>query len=88
MDAGWRTRSYLFDEIDEEGETLRIGAFVDWNPRTNWTWHLEATDLWGRREKRVIEGYAGLRAGQPYAFRDARSLSVGPALLIRTRRQF
>jgi hypothetical protein len=88
VDAGWRTRSYLFNEVDEARETLQLGLFVDWNPRPDWTWHVEVSDAWGRREKRVIEAYGGPRDQRPLLYRDARSLTLGPAFLIRTRRQF
>jgi hypothetical protein len=86
-DAGWRTRTYLFNEIDDAGQTLRLSASIDWNPTPLWAVHAELADAWGRRDHRTISAFAGARDRYALLYRDRRSLSVGPAVLLRVRRK-
>lgn len=88
LDAGWSTHTYLFDEIDLNRANALLTIFADYTPRPNLSFHIEASDVLGRRYRRVINLYNGLRGSAPLAYRDDRSLRLGPALMVKARRAF
>ncbi|WP_442677986.1 TonB-dependent receptor plug domain-containing protein [Sphingomonas sp. ASY06-1R] len=88
LDAGWSTRTFLFNEEDRNRASSLLKLFADYNPTANLSFRVEASDLLSRRYRRVIDAYDGLRgAGRP-TYRDDRRLSLGPALSFRVRRSF
>jgi hypothetical protein len=88
LDAGWSTRTYLFDEVDLNKASALLTLFADYVPRANLSFHIEASDVLGRRYTRVISFYEGLRGSGGLAYRDDRRLRLGPALSLKVRRAF
>jgi len=88
LDAGWRTRTYRFNEIDADRASALLTAFFDYNPRPGLSFRIEASDLLGRRYRRMIDFYDGPRGSDPISYRDDRSLSLGPAVMLKVRRSF
>jgi hypothetical protein len=87
-DAGWRSATYLFNEVDRNSQTFRLGAFVDWNPSATTSWRFELSDTWGRRTRRTVDLFGGERGQAALLYREFRIVSVGPAGLVRFRKQF
>lgn len=88
FDAGWSTHTYLFDEVDLNRASALLTIFADYVPRPNLSFHVEASDVLGRRYRRVIDLYDELRGASPLDYRDDRSLRLGPAVTIKVRRAF
>jgi outer membrane receptor protein involved in Fe transport len=88
LDAGWRTRTYLFNEVDTDKATALLTVFVDWTPSPNLALHLEVSDVLGRDYRRGVDRYDGPRGFAPLAYDDRRRLRLGPAILLRARRSF
>jgi len=88
LDTGWRTSTYLFDEVDRDRTSASLALFADYVPRPNLSFHLEAGTLLGQRYGRVIAFYDGLRGAAPLAYRDDRRLRLGQSLSLRIRRAF
>jgi hypothetical protein len=88
LDAGWRTRTYLFNDIDTNSVSALLTVFADWNPQPNLSFHLEASDLLSRGYRRNIDFSGGPRGVSPLLYRDHRRLSLGPAVSLRVRRSF
>jgi len=88
LDAGWLTRTYRFNEIDADRASALLTVFIDYTPRPDLSIKLEASDLLGRRYRRLIDFYEGPRGSDPLSYRDDRSLSLGPAVMLRLRRSF
>jgi len=88
LDAGWLTHTYLFDEVDFNRTSALLTLFADYNPRSNLSFHVEASDLLGRRYRRVIAFFGGVRGQSPLDYRDDRWLRLGPALMLKMRRAF
>lgn len=86
LDAGWRTHTYLFNEVDTNRTTSLLTLFADWNPRPNLSFHLEASDLLGRDYDRTVDYYGRSRDVSELAYSDHRRMSLGPAISFRMRR--
>ncbi|MEO6216620.1 MAG: TonB-dependent receptor [Sphingomonas sp.] len=88
LDSGWRTDTYRFNEVDTERASALLTVFIDYNPKPNLSLRLEASDLLGRRYRRLIDFYDGPRGSEPLLYRDDRSLSLGLAIAFKMRRSF
>ncbi|WP_116089886.1 TonB-dependent receptor plug domain-containing protein [Sphingomonas crusticola] len=88
FDAGWTTHNYLFNEVDINRAGLLLTLFTDYVPRAGLSFHLEMSEATGRRYRRGITFYDGLRGAGPLAYRDDRRLRVGQTLLLSLRRAF
>jgi len=88
FDTGWRTLTYLFDEVDLNRTSALLTVFADYVPRSNLSFHLEGGILLGQRYRRAIAFYDELRGESPLAYRDDRRLRLGPSLSLRVRRAF
>ena len=88
LDAGWRTRTWRFNEIDADRASALLTVFTDYTPRPDLSFRIEASDLLGRRYRRLIDFYEGPRGSDPISYRDDRSLSLGPAIMAKVRRSF
>jgi hypothetical protein len=88
FDTGWRTWTYLFDEVDLNRTSASLTLFADYVPRANLSFHLEGGTVLGQRYRRVIAFYQGLRGASPLAYRDDRRLRLGPSISLRIRRAF
>jgi len=88
LDTGWRTWTYLFDEVDSNRTSVSLTLFADYVPRPNLSFHLEGGMMLGEHYRRVIAFYDGPRGEAPLAYRDDRCLRLGPSLSLRIRRAF
>jgi len=88
FDTGWRTRTYLFNEVDFNRTSPALTLFADYVPRPSLSLHLEGSMVLGQRYRRVISFYDGLRGNDPLAYRDDRRLRLGPSVSLRVRRAF
>ncbi|MBW8743604.1 MAG: hypothetical protein JF628_04540 [Sphingomonas sp.] len=88
LDTGWKTSTYLFDEVDWNRTSASLTLFADYVPRPNLSFHLEMGQVFGQRYRRVIASYGGLRGADPLAYHDDRRLRLGQVLSLRVRRAF
>ncbi|HWI85034.1 MAG TPA: TonB-dependent receptor plug domain-containing protein [Sphingomonas sp.] len=88
LDLGWSKRTFQFNEVDVNRADALLTLFGDYNPRANLSFRLELSDALGRRYRRLIYYYGGLRGVSGLTYRDDRRLSLGPAISLRVRRAF
>ena len=88
LDTGWKTWTYLFNEVDWNRTSASLTVFADYVPRPNLSFHLEMGQVFGQRYRRVIAFYDGLRGANPLDYRDDRRLRLGQILSLRVRRAF
>jgi hypothetical protein len=88
LDTGWRSWTYLFDEVDLDRASASLALFADYVPRPSLSFHLEAGTVLGQHYRRVIALYQGLRGVDPLAYRDDRRLRLGPSISLRVRHAF
>ena len=88
FDAGWRSRTFFYDEVDTNRASVLLSLFADYNPRKGLSFHVDAGDLLGRRYERTIAFYDGLRGPSAPSYRDDRRLRLGSFVSIRARKSF
>ncbi len=84
----WTETSFRLTEIDTYKLKTWIDVFIEYKPKRDLSFRVEADNLGGRGFQRILAVYQGPRNTSPLAYLDNRRQEFGPYMFIRVRKTF